>query len=486
MSVRYRIGLWLFVSIFLFLLGYIVLRASKLAFTHDESNTYTIINPSVKWTPYTYTANNHLLNTWLMRQMMRITGSSSELTLRFPNVLAFLVYGLAVWLLLRRRQNEIFLFLFGLSLMLLNPYLIEFFSLARGYGLAMGFGLLAVAFYLKDIDVRNIKSSAQNFFFSMLFSLLAAYSNFILINLNIALLLFFLLKFLRLRFPEPSKDNIPVYIGLVLVLALDIYYIRDIYNQLLVLQENKELYFGGQQGFIVSTLRVLIHRSIYLSYYGEVFWQRIYYGLLVVFFGLLIILLLRKKQTKLNHVFALLVTMIAAAILQFFLFQIPYPTDRTALFFIPLAGLSLFHLGVDVHDWISTRFRKTARLFGMVLFIFFALPLGYHFIKNINTTYVIEWKRDAHTKNAIENILKSNNAGSPVKVVSNWYLAASLNYYAEKLPGDMEVIIDDDFNASGDFIYCYTEDLEKISNIDLYEIHSDFRDTQTVLLLKKH
>lgn len=251
--------------------------------------------------------------------------------------------------------------------MLLNPYLLDFFSVARGYGLAMGFGLLAVYFYLKDNDVQNIQFFARNFFFSMLFSLLAAYSNFILVNLNIALLVFFLLKLLRHHNQKPLKSNIPVYIGLVLVLALDIHHIRTIYKLLLVLQENKELFFGGQQGFIVSTLQVLIHRSIYLSYYGEVFWQRIYYAILIVFFGLITILLLRKNQSQLNHIFALLVTMIAAAVLQFYLFQIPFPTERTSLFFIPLAGLTFFQIGVDLRNWVSSSFNKTAWLVGMFL-----------------------------------------------------------------------------------------------------------------------
>lgn len=473
-------------TMFVFLFIYVAYRASSIALTHDECNTYTIFHSSGGGdSPFLKTANNHLLNTWLMRKSVAISGSNSELALRFPNVLAFLVYSLAVWLLLKRWQKDLFLFLFGMVLMLLNPYLLDFFSVARGYGLAMGFGLLAVYFYLKDDDFQNIQFFARNFFFSMLFSLLAAYSNFILINLNIALLMFFLLKLLRYHDQKPLKSNILVYIGIVLVLALDIHHIRNIYNQLLVLQENKELYFGGQQGFVVSTLRVLIHRSIYLSYYGEVFWQRIYYAILIGFFGLMTILLLRKNQSQLNHVFALLVTMIAAAVLQFYLFQIPFPTERTSLIFIPLAGLTFFQIGVDLRNWVSSSFNKTAWLVGMFLFILFALPLGYHFIKSINTKYVFEWKRDANTKIVTETIQNCKSVRNPKRVVSYWYLAPSLKFYAEKTQNEIEVIIDNEYTIVGDFIYCYKEDLNKISNLQLYEIQSDFPDTQTVLLAKK-
>ncbi len=120
-----------------------------------------------------------------------------------------------------------------------------------------------------------------------------------------------------------------------------------------------------------------------------------------------------------------------------------------------------------------------------VFVILFALPLGYHFIKSINTKYVFEWKRDANTKIVIETIQNCKSVRNPKSVVSYWYLSPSLKYYAEKTQGQIEVIIDNEYTILGDFIYCYKEDLNKISNLQLYEIQSDFPDTQTVLLAKK-
>ncbi|MDO8898819.1 MAG: hypothetical protein Q7V19_14310, partial [Bacteroidales bacterium] len=146
--------------------------------------------------PFIKTANNHLINTWLIRQSTRLSGSNSELALRFPNVLAFLVYGIAVWLILKPWKNNPLLYFSGYGLLLLNPYMIDFFSLARGYGLALAFGLMAIYFFVKTREPGQMKYFARDFFFSMLFSLLAAWSNFILINLNIALLALYLLEFL--------------------------------------------------------------------------------------------------------------------------------------------------------------------------------------------------------------------------------------------------------------------------------------------------
>jgi hypothetical protein len=241
-----------------------------------------------------------------MRQSTRLSGSYSELALRFPNVLAFLVYGIAVWLILKPWKNNPLLYFSGCGLLLLNPYMIDFFSLARGYGLALAFGLMAIYFFVKAREPGQMKYFARDFFFSMLFSLLAAWSNFILINLNIALLVLFLLEFLIYYQKQNFKENIPVVIGLLLILGLNIHHINKIYDMLMVLKDNKELYIGSNQGFIESTLRILIHRSIYLSYYGEQFWLRLYHGLLIGFFSLNIVLVFRAQYTSLSKVFSIL------------------------------------------------------------------------------------------------------------------------------------------------------------------------------------
>lgn len=435
--------------------------------------------------PFKTTANNHLLNTWLMRQSIGLSGSHSELALRFPNVLAFLIYGLAVWLLLKHWAKHPFLYFTGLSLLLFNPYLIDFFSAARGYGLAMAFGLMAVYYFLKAREPGDLKTFVRDLFFSMAFSLLAAYANFILINLNIALLFLFLFEFVRtFKMGSITKDKI-IVISLLLIVGLNLYHINQIYNILRLLQDNKELYFGGQQGFIVSTLRLLIHRSIYLSYYGEAFWKVIYQGLIILFFGLTVILLLRKKQTSLNAVFALLTVMIAAAVIQFHFFEIPYPTERTSLFFIPLIGLSLFYLAADLTHSFESRFPKTGWFAGIVFFAFFALPLGYHFVRNMNSKYILEWKIDANTKDVINTIQAAKLSVEQKTIVSSWSYRPSLDFYASRLGNRVKVVIDNDFKIPGDFVYCSKKEMEKIGDINLYDIHSEFADTQTVLLKRK-
>src|ERR1051325_3912111 len=75
-------------AIFLFI--YIILRAKKLSLTWDEANTFWEYVRTPRWLPQEFnymSANNHLLNTWLMKICAMCFGES-EFSLRLPNVLA--------------------------------------------------------------------------------------------------------------------------------------------------------------------------------------------------------------------------------------------------------------------------------------------------------------------------------------------------------------------------------------------------------------
>ena len=118
---------------------YVIVRASNVSFTNDEAISYGIIHGAQTFVD---TPNNQWLNTLLMRVSQYVFGQS-ELALRLPNVAAFGLYGAAsVMLLSQVRHVEAKAV--GFSLLVVNPFLLEFFGLARGYGLSLAF--LAAAF----------------------------------------------------------------------------------------------------------------------------------------------------------------------------------------------------------------------------------------------------------------------------------------------------------------------------------------------------
>jgi 4-amino-4-deoxy-L-arabinose transferase-like glycosyltransferase len=116
---------------------YVVVRAVVVPFTWDESFSWLMYARGHDWWPEINSemaANNHLLNTWLMRLSEMIFGTS-EFTLRLPNVLFSLLYFTAAFFFAKRQEKTlaqlaVFIVLAG------HPYLLDYFGIARGYGLA--------------------------------------------------------------------------------------------------------------------------------------------------------------------------------------------------------------------------------------------------------------------------------------------------------------------------------------------------------------
>ena len=117
------------IIIFCSLFILIIFKAKNTEITVDEA--YSFLN-------YSYVgdylnigiANNHILNSYLMYLFQNI--GYSELILRLPNILFGLIYLLVVFQISKRTKN----YIFSSALLFLNPYLIDFFSIARGYGIS--------------------------------------------------------------------------------------------------------------------------------------------------------------------------------------------------------------------------------------------------------------------------------------------------------------------------------------------------------------
>jgi hypothetical protein len=117
---------------------YVALRAASLSITIDEALTWTW-HVSGEWgrivlfrTPGE-ADNNHVLYTLLAKLSVALFGLS-ELALRLPSLLGFACFLVGSNLILLRvvpgwRQ------VLGVLALGLNPYVIDYFSVARGYGL---------------------------------------------------------------------------------------------------------------------------------------------------------------------------------------------------------------------------------------------------------------------------------------------------------------------------------------------------------------
>ena len=132
------------------LLVYTGVRAWRLSFTHDESLTYTrlvgrSIGSLVRYEDAS--ANHHLLNTLTMKAAAALAGPS-ELSLRAASVAACAIY-VADVLLWARELREPFFGLAAFAVACLNPFVLDFFSLARGYAAGLAGVAVAALFVLR-------------------------------------------------------------------------------------------------------------------------------------------------------------------------------------------------------------------------------------------------------------------------------------------------------------------------------------------------
>jgi hypothetical protein len=129
-------------------LGYVGVRAWRLSITFDEAETFLLyIRAPLLAVLNVATANNHLLNTLLVRFFAAV-GGPAEFVLRLPNLLGYSVY---LWFsikLVRTYVPRAFV-IPGWLLLNLNPYLLDFFSLCRGYGLSVGLLLGSIFYFLE-------------------------------------------------------------------------------------------------------------------------------------------------------------------------------------------------------------------------------------------------------------------------------------------------------------------------------------------------
>jgi hypothetical protein len=238
--IRNRLNTALLVLVGILLFVYVVTRAAGLSFTHDEALTYTIVNGSPQWGG---TANNHILNTDLMKISQRCFGNC-ELALRLPNVLAYLIFLLACGCMILSSPNRWILFT-GISLLLLIPFITDFFSLARGYGLSLALVSASLFFQVRHrTPHNNWRVFIGDAALTMLFAALALRANFTTINFYIAMMMVIIIRYAGHRFVEVrSVRKYRLWLGFIMLVS--IYPLAFGLQRLYGLYRFQQLYYGA-------------------------------------------------------------------------------------------------------------------------------------------------------------------------------------------------------------------------------------------------
>jgi hypothetical protein len=137
--------------------AYIVARAIFVPLTYDEAASYLRYISQDFFSVFRFeVATNHFLNTLLTRLASMIAGNS-EFVLRVPSLIG---YGLYLYFSIRALESisNRTIAVAGLLLLNLNPYLLDYFALSRGYSLSLGL-LMGGLFFLLRFVTRTAGAS---------------------------------------------------------------------------------------------------------------------------------------------------------------------------------------------------------------------------------------------------------------------------------------------------------------------------------------
>ena len=112
-----------------------VYRAATQSLTIDEAFTYNLyLSKNLRTILTEFDANNHVLFTLLAKLSVALFGNG-EFAIRLPSLFGGLIYFYAVYRVCWFFFPDRWLFVAGVAALTLNPFVLDFLSAARGYGL---------------------------------------------------------------------------------------------------------------------------------------------------------------------------------------------------------------------------------------------------------------------------------------------------------------------------------------------------------------
>ncbi|MDP9229973.1 MAG: hypothetical protein M3O67_04775, partial [Bacteroidota bacterium] len=142
------------IVIALLLWSYIIYRAFFISITQDEAHTYLLVKTN-NWRQAVGTTNTHWLNSFFIRIFLLLPEEDHMWKIRMLSILSWIVYSFSVIRLSSYFKNQWVGFIF-FAIAILNPFLIFYFSLARGYAPACSFIMLSLWLAAKLIQANEI------------------------------------------------------------------------------------------------------------------------------------------------------------------------------------------------------------------------------------------------------------------------------------------------------------------------------------------
>jgi hypothetical protein len=353
--------------------AYLAYRGYALAITHDEAYSF-LQEHELLFKQSAGTANNHPLNTIFMFLEDRILGTQ-PIFLRLHSILAYLIFAFFSFQIIQKiSKNSIIVVCFWL-ICNLNPFLLDFFSLARGYGMACAFSVASVAMLL-DSRWR----------IGFMFACLATLSNYTFLHFFNASLVFYVIKKYEMSL---DKNSINAFVKEIFKDFKNWFFVPFFYMLvfclLSIIKRNGDLEYGGRNGMGVDTFKTLFDGFLYFKTLAIENWLlgNFLFGI-IMFIQIYIVFYFYKTKKILPFTLLFLLT-IDSCLAVFYLFKTPLPLDRTALIFYALGIFSAAEIFIL---WLPKTWQALIALPITAAFIF-------HFLNVANLQYCFIWRFNA-------------------------------------------------------------------------------------------
>lgn len=422
------------IGVVLFVFAWSVARAQIQSVTLDEADTYFwFVSRADIFYPY---PNNHVLNTLLIWTATHLLGPS-PITLRAGALVGTVVYLVASFSIATTISQRFLRRFATLTCLTLNPFIMDFMVAARGYSMANGFLLAAVAIAMRYAVSRRLSLTASCLLASTAlgFSLSANFSFGIVDTVACLALTIWAIRESRLM-KHPSTTSIVlacVLPGLLLVFAICGYPLTHMRKQ--------DLFYGAHSvGEMVSSL---IDASLYHinpRFGGSLFKiMRFLYPKLLPMLGALGAASLAcqpleprhpvRKEARVARGLAFGIAGIVA--LSFALHMIAFralglllPLSRTGIFFLPLCTLILAALASTQALSLPSRLLQCALLSTMFC-------LAFYFCLCLRGRYFKEYQAGADTVDVYSFLVRLNRDHPFHDIAGDGTYASPLNFYLE-------------------------------------------------------
>jgi hypothetical protein len=421
--------------------AFVLSRALLLGFTHDESFSYLNFVDGASLSHILFhpfpAANNHYLNTVLMKISASLLGVT-EFSLRIHSVLAFAIFLLAAFWIVRDLCAPRHLVL-AFLLLNLNPFLLEYFSLARGYAAGLALMMVSILFLLRALD--PIYPGPRSALICLSTGAMAALANLTFLYFYVSAATVLLAVSFRGDGQSahdlcPIRVSRPARIQILWILAVSVLLFAAILPMAMQLRQRKEFYFGGERGFFTDTVISLVNASLYDHPVpqGLEDFLKVLVGMVAACTTAAIMVLSKKsalgnRSQKYLCLPAILLGAAFGTAIQRHLFGTRFLIDRTGILFVPLFVLVCI-AGVEAaaRSWP----RSVVRMVALSFLVLLNVAAAANFARAANLRYTVNWRYDVETGQMLKD-LAAREAGqnhvAPIRMGVTWYLEPSVNFY---------------------------------------------------------